>query len=589
MSTAVEIAVRTTGGKQAASEVRNIGRAADDAKNKMRGFGASARAAGRSLKQSLGKAASLGGGLLGGAAVIGATREIVNQTRSIRRLGAQAGLAGKDMQALQARVIGISSATGIAADVVTRGIDDAVSRGRSLEESIAVVEKLGPIANLFNEELSTYVAGFNQAEKQFGTSLDDYAKSLIAAYRATIDNQGGVANIDALNAAVATMGPLARAAGMDLEGLLATYQELSVRMDDAAMAATFLRQVLTRVINTEAKREFAIRFGNTETGRKAGLSRDSMDDPAQFIGVLGAMMREGTEQEQTDLMRIMKIETEQAGLFRAAVTQFKGNMDLESNRENAWQQNQAQIASTQRDIANQWNTVTNELKTAILDSGLIEGMTNFVNFMAEHPTLIKAAILAAAGSALGGKQLVRGMVTGGGGLNTADGGSSKWGKFGNNVLGFIGAAGLATGAYRGAYAEDRGDSLKGYLAMAGGAAGFIGNFLGPYGKAIARWLSLGIGAGILVTEGLEAAGAYDYLGEKFSSGTENTYLPPWLTPEMMPQWQAAMSMPSGRERAESLRQIQLEVTNNINRDIVTTEVKQDGQVVSTSRQSVRAD
>lgn len=212
------------------------------------------------------------GGAIGGALFVGAIGGAANFADQLRTINTVAKLPEETLKGIGEEIIGLSEETGRGTDDLTAGFYDLVSAGVPAEKAIAVLRDSAKFATgalgTTGEAVDLVTSALNAYGLEAGSSTkvtDIFAKAV----------QDGKVTAAELGASIATIAPIAAAAGVSLEEISAGYALLTSKGVPAAQAATQMRAAITSLLSPNAElnklqKETGINFA--ELAKEKGLA-----------------------------------------------------------------------------------------------------------------------------------------------------------------------------------------------------------------------------------------------------------------------------------------------------------------------------
>ena len=175
---------------------------------------------------------------------------------------------------LSAGAINIMSTYGLKVADVNKALFDTISAGIKAGNSIRFLQEASVLAVGGVTTLSSAVKGMTSIMNAYGLAIGDANKVASAFFTA---QKFGTTTVGELVENVGMVAPVARAAGIGFQEMLAAMALLTQKGLSTDMAATGLRATITALINTTTESEAAFKSMGIETGitaiRNNGLSK----------------------------------------------------------------------------------------------------------------------------------------------------------------------------------------------------------------------------------------------------------------------------------------------------------------------------
>ena len=400
----VEIRVTSQGTRQAAQGLQTIGKGAEKASTQMGRLGKAGRTALGGLSRAAGAAGGAVASALGGLAVAGAMRNAVKLQTEIRKIGTAADLSGPELAKLRQDLIKTAKDTGAPIDEVVAGMGDLVDQGYNVNTAVETLGRLSGVAAATGVDVKTLAAGADAAQRHLGLASDEFLRLVWAGYRI----EGGVANVQDLSEGLAQTARYAKQVGVDAQGLVEMQATLSKATGDAKQTNAALGNLFKRLATPQARGALA---------EALALPTDVLDDPQALLRRLGADYMNMRETATRDDQIIWEQTVAEAiGLRREGIADFMQavgamrdvvELDAEVQAQSAANM-EAHMKAAMDDPAARYQAAVLEFQEAV--TPLIEPLSRFAKFLADHPAAMKAIMFAILAKATGAGAVASGVT-----------------------------------------------------------------------------------------------------------------------------------------------------------------------------------
>ena len=252
---------------------------------------------------------SLGGALTKTVAALGVGKTIADSISN--GMNFESGMAkvstlfsgtSDELAALQERIMGISSETGVAASALTEAAYSAESASVPMGNLGAMIEASSKLATAGFTDIDTALSATAKTMNAYGMVTDDVNTNNAAmeqVQRILIQTQNkGITTVGELGASLANVTPTAAAAGVGFEQVGAALAQMTAKGTPTAQATTQLRSAIAEL---------------EKSGTKASLALEQAAEGTQYAGMsFTEMMASGAD--LSDVMAMLQKHADDSGL-----------------------------------------------------------------------------------------------------------------------------------------------------------------------------------------------------------------------------------------------------------------------------------
>lgn len=224
--------------KDLQGDVRNVGRAAGDARGPVERLGGKLSGLGKTIGAGMGIAAGMAGFAGLSSAIGGALSSVVGFDAGMREVNTMMGMSSGELKGFSAQVANMASTLGVDAVASTKALYQAISAGVPQENAITFLEVATKAAIGGVTDTETAVDGLSTVINAFGMKAAD-AESVADTMFATV--RSGKTTFSELASSMSTVAPIASAAGVSFSEISAMTATLTKQGVPTAGAMTQIR------------------------------------------------------------------------------------------------------------------------------------------------------------------------------------------------------------------------------------------------------------------------------------------------------------------------------------------------------------
>ena len=235
------------------------------------------------------------------AAGIGASVKLASDfENSMAKVSTIADTSKVPMEDLKQSIIDLSNATGIAAPEIAANVYDAISAGQDTADAVSFVENATTLAKAGFTSSASALDILTTAMNAYGLEADEVTK--VSDILITTQNLGKT-TVDQLASSMGKVIPTAKANGVELETLAASYAVMTSNGIATAETTTYINSMLNELGKKGSSAEKAFRKA-TSGIKEGGLSmKEAMESGMSLTDVL-ALLDQQAQKDKTTIANL---------------------------------------------------------------------------------------------------------------------------------------------------------------------------------------------------------------------------------------------------------------------------------------------